>query len=198
MEWFNQKNRLTALLLATIGLLLLYRIVVQPYLEWRDSFARQRDEKIHAIREARDVLSREKQLRQMLAGLGACITWDPSAAEGQLLHVTHAWEQSCGVTNASFQRVRTEEEKGYTQLTFQITAAGTMGSAATFLYCVETSPIPMHIGEIEIRPRSGGDDLVQISLRITTPCQGEVSPERSAQMTALAVTALATLDRGHE
>jgi hypothetical protein len=174
MEWLKRKSPLTNVLLAAIGLLMLDRIVLSPYLDWRDTLIKQRDSKIHAVTDAKSILHREKQLRQMLAGLGASITWDSSAAEGQLLHVMHAWEQSSGVTNASFQRLRTERQKGFTQLTFQIDAVGSLGSAATLLYCVETSPIPMRIEELEVRPRLEGGNLVQVYFKLTTPCEGNV------------------------
>jgi len=180
----KRKSLLMTGALAAFALLILDRLVLSSYLDWRDGMVQQREAKLQAVKDARSILDREKRLHELLAGLGASITWDSSAAEGQLLHVMHLWEQSSGVTNASFQRLRTDERQGFTQLSFQITAVGTMGSVATLLYRIETSPIPLRVEEVEVRPRLEGGDNVLIYLKFTTPCKGTTARTGATHLAA--------------
>ncbi|MGD0770268.1 MAG: GspMb/PilO family protein [Tepidisphaeraceae bacterium] len=160
-----------ALLFGTAGLAFAVLLLIF-YLDQRNSLIEQRQAKFSALEEATSLLQRENSLRQLTARMGTSVTSDSSAAEGQLLHLVHDWEQRAGAKNASFQRVGMGEEHGFILLTFQVSAAGNMSAIAAFLYQIETAAIPLRIESVQAHPKNDADDQVQIHLEISTLCRG--------------------------
>src|SRR5438105_2671982 len=108
----RERYILTGLMLAAL-VFALDRLVLAPYLEWRDGLAAQAAANQRSLNEGHDMLAREQSLRRLLASMGGSIATNASAAEGQLLQLLHDREQEAGVNNASFSRVRTAEQHGY-------------------------------------------------------------------------------------
>jgi hypothetical protein len=172
----QNRRYLYTLLLAAVGIFLLDRLVVEPFQDAREEMIAQRDAKRNAVRDARAVLLREKKLRQLVNDMSASLNADPSTVEGRLLHQMHDWEQQAGVSSASFQRSHGEEEHGFAQLTFEVSANGDVAAIGNLLYLMETSDIPLRIDSAEIHIKHDGDNELQVSLNISTPCQAAQKP----------------------
>jgi hypothetical protein len=156
--------------------LLLDGLVLSPYLNWRSSLAAQCKAQAALLDNARHSLEKEKQLRQTLAGMDASMTSDSSAAEGQLHHLVHDWEQQAAVTNASFERLRTIEEHGLVHLTYHVAADGNTAAVAMLLYRIETAAIPIRIDDLQITAKGDGGDNLQVHLNISSLCKSSNPP----------------------
>ncbi|HEX4055274.1 MAG TPA: GspMb/PilO family protein [Tepidisphaeraceae bacterium] len=155
------------LLLAAAALVCAW-ILLGFYFDQRDSLTEQRDGKSQSMADAIRLLQQESDLRKLTARLGTSVMSDSSAAEGQLLHLVHDWEQRAGANNASFQRVGMSEEHGFVLLTFEVSAAGDMPAIAAFLYQIETASIPLRVENVQMHSKYEGGDEVQIHLEIST------------------------------
>lgn len=157
--------------LAVAGLFVVDSVAVNPYLERRRALAEERVTKSRELAGVRDVLRRERQLRKVLVGL-ASTKADPSEVEGRVLHQLNEWQREAGVGRASFQRVRMVEAYGFTRVTFQASATGTMAAVAALLYRVETSPtVPLRVDQLQISVGKEGGDELQLQFIVSTLCR---------------------------
>jgi hypothetical protein len=172
--WNQQQVNRRVLMIGAAALVFVW-LLLNFYIDQRHALIEERNAKLHSLEDATSLLQREKDLRQLTARMGMSVTSDSSAAEGQLLHLMHDWENRAGAKNASFQRVNTGEEHGFIRLTFQVSAAGNMPAVAGLLYEVETASIPLRVDTMQVHPKTDGDDEVQIRMEISTLCRGNAS-----------------------
>ena len=120
----NREQYVWTLVALAVCAFILDRLVVGPYIEHRASLVTRRDEAAHDLAEGHRILDQEKRLRRTLEHMGDSIKLTPSEVEGQLLHRVQDWKQQAGVASASFQRVRSIDERGFTHMTFQVSGGG--------------------------------------------------------------------------
>jgi hypothetical protein len=177
----REKFILNALLIA-VALLVFNSLLLDYYSSKRRDLSDELATKNSTLVDMESTIEREKQLRRLLVGLNQSMSPDAAAAEEQLLHLFHDWEQQAGLSSDSFERVRTSDDHGFTRLTFQITAGGTMPAVAGLIYRIETAGIPLRIDSAELRPRSTVGDDVQVHLNVSTLCHsnGSTSPDAAS------------------
>jgi hypothetical protein len=175
MAMSKRERTLAAVVLGAAGVFALDRAVVTPYVERRQKAAEDLEVKGRGLAEVRQVLRREHRLRKVLVGIAAAKA-DPSAVEERVLHQLHAWQREAGVGNASFQRVRAVEAYGFTRITFQASAGGSMAAVAALLHRVETSPVPLRVDQLQLvgGKDAGGD--VQLQFTVSTLCRKDGGP----------------------
>lgn len=165
----SRRERYILLVLGlVIGIVAADRLALSPYLAWRAERIARRDAGNRGLIEARQVLDREKRLRELLTKMGAAAASDSSTVEGRLLNLLHEWEQQAGVGGASFHRVRLLDRHDYTTMSFQISAGGSMSAVAKLLYAVETASIPLRVDDVQLNPRGDGGDELTIQLMVST------------------------------
>jgi hypothetical protein len=169
MKLSDRERLIVAGLIVALLAFALDRLVLGPYLDWRGQLTAQAAANNRSLAEAHQMLDRERDLRRLLASMGGTIASDASTAEGQLLQLVHDREQEAGVGNASFSRVRTAEQHGYTCLTFHVSASGPMSAVAMLLYRLEsTPPIPLRIEDVTMAPAHESADEVSVHLNVST------------------------------
>jgi hypothetical protein len=158
--------------LIVAGVFALDRALITPYLDRRRALAEEQELNAKGLSEVRQVLKRERQLREVLVGIASAKA-DPSEVESRVLHHLHEWQREAGVGKASFQRVRAVESYGFTRVTFQASASGTMAAVAALLYRVETAPIPLRIDQLQIVVGKDGGDELQLQFSVSTLCRND-------------------------
>jgi len=167
MALSSRERYITLAALAVGSIFALDRLGFSPYLDKRKELAERIEQRRHDMDGAKQLLQREQRLRQILTGMGQTLRADASSVEGQLLHLLHQWQEESGVREASFQRVFTVEEHGFTHLRFQVSATGSMGAVAMLVYRVETAPIPLRVDDVHVLPKSGNGNELQIQLAVS-------------------------------
>ena len=167
----NRQRYLLFAIGVVAGLLALDRLVIGPYLDYRMELVTRRQDAKKELAKAEGVLRQEKEFRRTLVEMGDSLKADPSDVEGRVLHKLQGWKQQAGLSNASFQRIRSVEEKGFTRMSFSVSAAGNMGSLATLLYRVETAPMPLRVDDMEVTPRGKDGEELQLRLTVSTLCR---------------------------
>ena len=176
MAMSSRERYISLALLVAAGLFAVDRLVLSPYLERRNALADEMTQRNQSLDDAHQVLGRERQLRQIIKGMGASLRSDSSTVEGQLLHLLYEWQQQAGVSGASFQRVLSIEAHGFTHLKFQISAGGSMPAIAMLVYRVETAPIPLRVDDLHVTPKKEGGDDLQVQLVISTLGRTSLTP----------------------
>jgi len=176
----KRERYISVAVMAAAAALMLDALLLSPYLDWRSSLVARCKSQAAALDKANSTLQKEKQLRRTLAGIDASMTSDSSAAEGQLHHLMHDWEQQAAVTNASFERVRTTEEHGFVRLTYHVSAEGNTAAVAMLLYRIETAAIPIRIDDVELSTKADNGDDLKMNLSISSLCRGQNLPRPPA------------------
>ncbi len=176
----KRERYISITVIAAMAALLLNALLLDPYLDWRSSLVAQCKSQAKALDDAKHDLQKEQQLRRTLAGMDESMTSDSSAAEGQLHHLVHDWEQQAAVTNGSFERVRTADEHGFIRLTYHVSAEGNTGALAMLLYRIETAAIPIRIDDIVVSTKADNNDDLKMNLSISSLCRGQNLPRPTA------------------
>jgi hypothetical protein len=181
MTLSHRERYISVVVLVAAAAFMLDRLALTPYLERRDVLIDQRQTQARKLADAQLVLRQERQFRQLLADMGASVAAEPSAVEGQFLHMLHEWEQQSGVAKASFNRQRSVEAHGFTHMTFHVSATGAIGAVAMLLHQLETAPIPLRLDEVQVLPKRDGAEELQLELSVSTLCRkgGVKRPERT-------------------
>jgi hypothetical protein len=145
-----------------VGGFLLYKVILSPL----DDQKRDLDMKIAdaqgQITKANHLFKERKranaEFRDMVTG---GLRKDGSQAETLVQQSILDWAQEAGFNLISLSPDRAEPEKGFSKKTFRAAGSGSMAQVGRFLWRIQTSPIPIHISEIQLRPRKDAttDDL---------------------------------------
>ncbi|HUB26692.1 MAG TPA: hypothetical protein VL992_14800 [Tepidisphaeraceae bacterium] len=173
-------NRLSSNALIIAAAILLLGLALSAFLDQRNDLIDLRAIKFHQLDQAQATLQQEAELKQFMAGAGAVQTADSTSVERRFLHLVRQWEQQTGVSNPSFQRVAAASEHGFTRLTYQISASGSLGAVAGLLYRAETSPIPLRIDSALVRPARDQSGNVVIQMSVSALCRGRGQPSPGA------------------
>jgi hypothetical protein len=168
MALSSRERYISVAVLSLGSLFALDRLGLTPYLERRQALAEQLDLRTQEMNDAQQLLLREQRLRGILSGMGQTLRSDASTVESELLHLVHQWQQESGVGGASFQRVYTVEEHGFTHLRFQISATGSIAAVAMLIYRVETAPIPLRVDDFHLVPKRDNGEELQVQLSISS------------------------------
>jgi len=187
MQVSQRQRTMIAALIAAVLIFVGDQLVFSPFTDWREQLLVQRDAADNALADAHRILQLQEELRPLSRSMATSLNADASTVESQLLHLLHEWQQHAGVTDASFQRLRSVQAHGYTCLTFNVSASGGMGPIATLLYNIETASIPLRIDNIRLTPKRDGKDDLQVRLNISTLC-------RAAALQTSAGTTVANVD----
>src|SRR5688572_19587836 len=114
-----------------VGVFALDRYVYQPFKTARESIAKDHDVALDELRDARNLLRRERQMRREWAQMTAAGiergTWD---AEREMLRSMQTWAQQAGVTNVSLRPERTATEHGFVKVVVHVSGTGPSAAMA--------------------------------------------------------------------
>ena len=99
---------------------------------------------------------------------GDTLMFDAPSAESQLLNSVGQWAQESGLELNSLKLDRAEVAQGFGKLTARAAATGRTESLARFLHAVQTSPIPVRIGDINVTSRREGTDELNVQIGLAT------------------------------
>lgn len=179
----NRREQRMAILTGMVAAaLLLDLLVVSPYLDRRQSLARDRADAATKLSDADDIFTRQRHLRPVWMDLQrGGLQSDGSSAESQSLNAILRWAQWSGVELAALKPERTTQEAGFQVISFHVTANGPMSAVSKLLWSVETPAIPVRVNDLQIAPRKEGTDDLSVQLSISTLCQPPAAAKPAAK-----------------
>ncbi len=154
---------------AVVGLFLLDRFVLEPFLDsWHDQG--ERIEELHKkVDRGEQLVAREPATRARWADmLHANLPADNSVAEAAADKAISRWiaESGISLTNRAFSPWQIHDE-GYETLECRVTANGEQASLAKFIYALETDSIPVNLEECELSARDTHGTQLGLTARFT-------------------------------
>lgn len=110
-----------------------------------------------------------KDWGRMLTPKGSLLS-DESPATSQLLNSISAWSREAGLNPPpSLKSDRApEKDKDFQRLTVHATATGSMAQIGRFLWCIQTSNVPVRVTELQFASRKDGVDDLKVDMDIAT------------------------------
>jgi len=178
MTLSKRERRIAVVVLAAAALFVVDQLALSPYLERRRTLVDDAATRADELLEVRKVMKEESKLRGTLVRMGKALgdaggdtPADASWAEGRILAAVQEWERQAGVGKASFNRLRSTEQYGFTRLTFQVSATGRMPAIAALIYKAETATIPLRIDQMQVMLSGESGEELQVQLTLSTLCR---------------------------
>jgi hypothetical protein len=180
MTLSKRERRISMVVAAAAVLLFFDQVALQPYIERRRGLVDEAAAKADELLEVRRVMKDEGRLRGMLVRMGKALgraggddgaRMDASWAVGRILAALLEGERQAGVGKASFNRLRSTEQYGFTRLTFQVSATGKMPAIAALIYRAETAEMPIRIDQMQVMLSGDSGEELQLQLTLSTMCR---------------------------
>jgi hypothetical protein len=107
-----------------------------------------------------------------------------SDAEIQSLHAFRDWAQSSRVTVESVKSDQAEQTGDFQQIHITVTVTGNMSGLAHWLWDLETTQLPMKIGDVRLSARKEGTDDLSLQASVNTLVFAPLPPKATANSAA--------------
>lgn len=168
----QNKNREVILKIAAgaaIGLFLLDRMVLSPFLaSWKEQGERIADLR-QKVQRGQQLLDREKSLRDRWAEMQRTdMPEDVSTAESEVYKAMGRWASASRISFTNLTTQWHPHREGYDTFECRAAATGDQASLARLLYEIETDALPARIEECEFSARDAkGKELALTTLRFS-------------------------------
>jgi hypothetical protein len=153
---------------AAIGLFLLNSLVIDPFFaSWKKQSERTTEFR-DKVQHGRQLLDREKSLRDRWAEmLRTDLADDSPTAEGAVAKAIDRWVRDSRVSLTNMTQEWRKHDEGYDTFECRATATGDQASLARLLYEIETDPLPARVEESEISARDAKGKELSLSVRFS-------------------------------
>ena len=153
---------------AVIGLFLLDRLVLSPFLgSWKQQGERIADLR-QKVQRGRQLLDREKSLRERWAEMNRTdLTEDASAAEGEVFKAIGRWASASRISFTNLTPQWRSHPEGYDTYECRAAATGDQASLGRMLYEIETDALPARLEECEFTARDAKGKDLALALRFS-------------------------------
>ena len=189
----NKREKSIAIaLVAVVGLVLVYNFGIEKYWDARTQAVAERDTAEQKLRQADNLMLREKKLRPVWSQLiSNGLTATPSDAQAQLLNSMNTWVQESGIALSSMhpERLPTapEKDKQFIRVGVKLAGSGPMSAVAKLMFRLETAKIPLNVEDMQINQRKDGADDLQITVTLSTLCLAPGADNKPAKANARSV-----------
>jgi len=153
-----------------IGLFVLDKVILGPVFAYRKDITAAIDDAQKKLKdnERMFIMQRrsEKLWNQMVTTGG--LKSDQQTAEQQLQAKMHDWIVESGLDENQTQPQKVTELGGFKTSAHQVTVSGHTRSVAQLLWRLETSPIPVKVTGVEMKPKKEGIDDLTVTINVAT------------------------------
>lgn len=182
----NKREKIIAvILIAVVGLLIIYQYVLMPYLDERARVAKALEDALRRENRAQHLLDARASTNQAWHDLQvAGLKTDPAAAETQALRSMHTWAETARVDVQSLKPDRVARSGDFQQIRIQATGNTTTGAFAKLLSQIETATIPMRVNDLRLTSRKEGTDDLSFAMSVSTIVFSPAPPKPAANRPA--------------
>jgi len=167
--------------LAVVGIFVLDRYALTPFLDMQDRQQVERDRVLKEIKSARSLgLERKDLAPKWRERIEAGLKDDPAEAEGQVLHALRDWAKECGLTLTLLKPERPESKSELREVQIQALGTGNMQNVSKFLWSVQNARFPLKIKEFQLNSRTDGKNDLALQLKVSTLYLAPLPPAGSA------------------
>lgn len=165
----SKRERMIGIALgAVLALFAIDRYALSPFLEQRDQLAMQNQTVTKKLQDAVRLLGNRKRVDKAWHELtGGGLKNSAAEAESQTLHALRDWAQAARIDLDSLKPDRVVQSGDFQQIRFEVTGNGPVAGMARMLWSIETSDLPLQLGELHLAARKEGTDDLAMQLSVT-------------------------------
>jgi len=182
----NKREKMIALALGAIVLTYVGDFYVyEPYMAARATVQKQEHDASLKLAAANSLLkNRQRVGDNWKALLAAGLKTNASDAESVALHALTDWAESANVHIDSHKTDASVQVGDFQQMRLSITGSGSMASISGFLANIETSHLPLQVGDFHLSSKKPGTDDLSVQLTVNalifSPVQATTKPAKKA------------------
>ena len=154
---------------ATLALLLLNAYVLQPWLHASRLVNQQLAQaRLKLGGDLRLLQDRSRVARAWHALRTQGLTRDAGVAENETLQTLLQYAHRAGITLRSLQPARLSPSHDFRVIRVEATGQSTTASLALFMWCIETSTLPVRLESVHMAPQKPGTDNLTFQMSVGT------------------------------
>lgn len=171
MNLSKREKWLAVTVLCILAVLVFDQLLLTPYLDRRARLEAEKQDLLEELQRARRLFSQCKQLgvkwQNMLA---AGLRNDPATTESAVLNALREWSQESGLTLTSLRPERSVQHGELREIIIQAAGVGGMSAVSRFLWHIETTSLPVRMGDLQLGARKEGTDDLALQVRVSALC----------------------------
>lgn len=154
--------------LSVVGLLLADRVVISPVLGYREALVAEVDTHSDVLaRDTRLIRNGKRQQKRWKEMMAIGLPNTASEAESRTLEVINKWATQASLSLASVKPEYRRSDETLVPVVFRVSANGSMGAIARFIWEIETAQIPVCIDNMQISSRDKKKDDLSLQMGVS-------------------------------
>jgi Tfp pilus assembly protein PilO len=166
--------------LASVGLFVAFKFVIDPVQAKRNELESQRQQLMGDLNEAELLITNHGRMQRKWDAMLSDGLRNETEAESRILDALRQWSASANMALSSIRPERVSSDKGLQEMIFTVAGRGTLESVARFLWQIETATLPVKIKDMQLGSSSESGDSMSLQLHLSALYLGAQQREADA------------------
>jgi len=153
--------------LASVGLFVVNRFVIEPVQAKLDEMEAQRQQLLGDLNEAELLIGNHRRMQKKWKAMLSDGLRNDTEAESRVLSALREWSGAAGLALSSIKPERVSSDRGLQEMIFTVAGKGTLDSVARFLWQIETAALPVKIKDMQLGSSSELGDSMSLQLHLS-------------------------------
>jgi len=152
--------------LASVGLFVVNKFVIEPVQAELDQMEAQRQQLLGDLNEGQLLIGNHRRMQEKWRAMLSGGLRNDTEAESRVLGALREWSSAASLALSSIKPERVSSGGGLQEMIFTVAGKGTLESVARFLWQIETAALPVKIKDMQLgsSSESGGSMSLQLHL----------------------------------
>jgi len=153
--------------LASVGLFVAVKFVIDPVQAKRNELESQRQQLMGDLNEAELLIGNHGRMQKKWNAMLSDGLRNETEAESRILDALREWSAGANMALSSIRPERTSSNRGLREMIFTVAGRGTLDSVAYFLWQIETAVLPVKIKDMQLGSSSEAGDSMSLQLHLS-------------------------------
>jgi len=167
--------------IASVGLFIAFKFVIDPVQAGRDELESQRQQLLGDLNEADLLIGNHGRMQKKWDAMLSDGLRSETEAESRILDALQEWSGAANMALSSIRPERISSDRGLQEMIFTVAGRGSLESVAHFLWQVETAVLPVKIKDMQLGSSSEAGDSMSLQLHLSALCLGPQKKQPEAE-----------------
>ncbi len=153
--------------LASVGLFIANRFVIEPVQARLNELESQRQQLLGDLNEGQLLMGNHRRMQDKWKTMLSDGLRSDAEVESRILGALREWSGAAGLALSSIRPERVSSEKGLQEIILSVAGKGTLDSVARFVWQVETASLPVKIKDMQLGSSSESGDSMSLQLHLS-------------------------------
>jgi Tfp pilus assembly protein PilO len=153
--------------LASVGLFVAVKFVIDPVQAKRQELESQRQQLLGDLNEAEMLIGNHGRMQKKWDAMLSDGLRSETEAESRILDALRQWSGAANMALSSIRPERVLSDRGLQEMIFTVAGRGSLESVARFLWQIETALLPVKIKDMQLGSSSEAGDSMSLQLHLS-------------------------------